>query len=187
MSAAAVASVRRDVTAEYLANIARIKNLIDSGWPLTPEDHKTYGYFLLAEWQETEAVLARAKATEMDYRKQFVAFMSDPKKNKGTEYVQLDNGYRAKIVKKLNYGFVKDEASGKVNKAAIDAALTAIESMHPAGAYIAENLVKWTPELSLTEYNKLTDQLAPLKAVIDKVIVTTDGAPTLDIVEPKGK
>ena len=175
-----------DATAAAVANITRIEGLIDWKQPLTETDKKEYAYYLLAKWEASKTALEVAKADEMEWRRKIVAFAFNPEKKSGTERIDLENGYQAKAVKKLNYGFVKREADGKLDKAAVDAALTAIETMHPAGAYIAENLVKWTPELSLTEYKKLVGDLAPLKAVIDKVIVTTDGAPTLEIVAPKG-
>ncbi len=100
----------------------------------------------------------------------------------GTQRVELEGGYQAKAVVKVNYTWVKGEGD-KIDKRAIDLALTRIEQRSPAGAYIAEHLVKWTPDLSLTEYKKLA---AEDKAIIDEVIVTTDAAPTLEIEAPKG-
>lgn len=138
---------------------------------------------LLVEWQKKQAELATVKAEEMALRVKCVEFISNPNLNKGTERVPLGNGYEAKVVKKITYGFQKT-VDGKIDKKAIDAALTAIEDTGDVGKYIADQLVKWTPELSLTEYNKLNDNI---KALIDPVIRTTDGTPTLEILEPKTK
>lgn len=138
---------------------------------------------VLSSWDASKAALEEAKATEMELRKEFVALASDPNKKKGTEHFDIGDGYDAKIGKKINYGWIKN-AEDKTDIDAIDNALRAIEAKGPVGAYVASNLVKWTPDLSITEYNKLVPEF---KAIIDTVIKTTDGAPTLEIVAPKGK
>jgi len=148
---------------------------------LGPVDFITVRDRLLAQWEITKKTLERAKEVEMELRKINVAFLSDPAKHKGTENVELGGGYKATMVKKINYGFVKN-ADGKIDKHAIDDALDAIEEKIESGKLIAERLIKWTPDLSLTEYNQLPDAA---KAIIDKVIVTTDAAPTLEIKAPK--
>lgn len=137
---------------------------------------------LLVEWEAQKAALEVAKEKEMTARKAVVDFAFDQNKTSGTERIELGNGYQAKAVKKINYGFVKD-AEGKLNKRAIDKALEKIEKIGGAvGELIAERLVKWTPDLSLTEYKQLDEKY---KKVIDEVIVTTEGAPTLEIIAPK--
>lgn len=148
---------------------------------LGPVDFITVRDRLLAQWEITKKTLERAKEVEMELRKVNVAFLGDPEKHKGTENIELGNGYIAKMVKKINYGFVKNK-DGKIDKDAIDLALDKIEDKVEGGKLIAERLVKWTPDLSLTEYNLLPDEA---KVIIDAVIVTTDGAPTLEIKAPK--
>jgi hypothetical protein len=136
---------------------------------------------LLMIWQDAQVKLAAAKEIEMEARKIAVDFCFDQNKEKGTENIELGNGYKAKAVKKLNFGFIKTE-EGKVNKFAIEKALQKIEKDGEAGELIAERLVKWTPDLSMTEYNLLTEKH---KKIIDEVIVVTPGSPTLEIVPPK--
>lgn len=136
---------------------------------------------LLMLWQDAQKRLETAKAEEMDLRKQVVDFAFDQDKVSGTERIELGGGWQAKAEKKITYGFIQD-AEGKLDRKAVNAALDKIEARSDAGAYIAENLVKWTPALSVTEYKKLT---AEDKAAIDAVIVTKEGAPTLEIVAPK--
>jgi hypothetical protein len=137
---------------------------------------------LLLSWEESKKALEVAKEKEMEQRKAVVAFAFDPNKESGTERIELGNGYQAKAVKKVNYGFVKTE-DGKLNKAAIDKALAKIEKVGgTVGELIAERLVKWTPDLSLTEYKQLDEKF---KKIIDEVIVTSEGAPTLEIIAPK--
>lgn len=137
---------------------------------------------LLLAWEESKKALEVAKEKEMEQRKAVVAFAFDPNKESGTERIELGNGYQAKAVKKVNYGFVKTE-DGKLNKAAIDKALAKIEKVGGVvGELIAERLVKWTPDLSLTEYKQLDEKF---KKIIDEVIVTSESAPTLEIIAPK--
>lgn len=138
---------------------------------------------LLLDWQAKQATLATAKEEEMKARKAAVMFMHDPAKSGTTENVELGGGYKATMKVPVNYGFIKRD-DGKTDKARIEKALSKIEKDGEAGELIAERLVKWTPELSLTEYKQLSDKF---KKIIDDVIVTTEGTPTLEIKEPKAK
>lgn len=138
---------------------------------------------LIQNWQDAQKTLERAKEVEMNLRKEVVDFTFDPTKTSGTETIELGNDYKLKAVKKVTYGF-REDGEGKIDRKGIELALSRIENNSPAGAYIAEHLVKWNPSLSLTEYKKLDDKD---KAAIDAVIVTKEGAPTLELVEPKAK
>lgn len=138
---------------------------------------------MLVQWEQVKKQLESAKEQEMQLRKQIVDFAFDQNKNSGTERVELGNGYELKAVKKVSYGFIKGN-DNKINKSAIEKALQKIEKDGAAGELIAERLVQWNPTLSLTEYKLLSDK--HLKA-INEVIVTTEGAPTLEIIEPKAK
>lgn len=138
---------------------------------------------MLLQWDNAKVALEQAKELEMQLRKAVVDFAFDPNKQSGTERIELGNGYEAKAVKKLNFGFIKNE-EGKLDKAAIDKALSKIEKDGPVGVLIADRLVKWTPALSMTEYNQLDPKY---KKIIDEVIETTEGAPTLEIIAPKNK
>jgi hypothetical protein len=137
----------------------------------------------LRQWQAAAAALEDAKNVERTLRDVSVTLASNPDQVKGTENVDLGDGWTLKTVKKINYGFVKDATGQKVDRNAINRALETIEGFGEAGVLIAERLVKWTPELSVTEYNNLPDER--MKRAIDSVIVTTHGAPTLEIKPPK--
>lgn len=144
----------------------------------------------LMKWEQADATLDAAKEAEMSLRKLYVAIASNPDQKKGTENIALGNGYKAKVVKKINYGFVKN-ADNKVDYEAVHDAQDAIEKLGNEGAFLADRLIKWSAELSVSEYNKLEPESNPthkaVKAALDKIIVTTEGAPTLEIVAPKGK
>lgn len=170
-------------TAAIAAHVQAIEANIANKVQLHPDDEIFYRDYLLTTWQAKKAALEIAKEEEMIWRKKSVDFAFDPEKKSGTERIDLGNGYQAKTVKKITYGFVKD-AEGKLDKQKIDNALLSIESTGPAGVLIADRLVKWTPTLSLTEYNQITPEF---KKIIDEVIVVDEGAPTLEIIEPKAK
>lgn len=170
-------------TVAILAHVQEIETQIANSVELAPQDEIFYRDYLLTTWQEKKAALEVAKEAEMIWRKKAVSFAFDPEKQSGTERIDLGNGYQAKAVKKVNYGFIKD-ATGKLDKQAIDDALSKIEETGPVGVLTAERLVKWTPDLSLTEYKQLPEEF---KTIIDKVIVTEEGAPTLEIIAPKAK
>lgn len=138
---------------------------------------------LLVDWQAKQATLAAAKEAEMTARKAAVMFMHDPTKSGTTENVELGKGYKATMKVPVSYGFIKRD-DGKTDKARIEKALSKIEKDGEAGELIAERLIKWTPELSLTEYKQLSDKY---KKIIDDVIVTNEGTPTLEIKDPKAK
>lgn len=151
---------------------------------LSDAEFKAQGAKLLQQWEESKKRLDVAKEEEMKFRKEYVAFASDSDREIGTENIQLDNGYKAKVVKKINYDFIKKDDEKTVDKKAIDSALCKIESDGAAGELIAERLIKWTPSLSLSEYKILSPDH---KSIIDDVLVTKEASPTLAIVAPKGK
>lgn len=142
---------------------------------------------LLLHWQSTQAALEAAKAEERKYRDMVVACYTSPDKIKGTENVELGNGYMLKTVKAINYK-VGSKVEGVSNIAAVQAALARIKGFvsddvpQGVGALIAERIVKTSFELSVGEYGKLPE---PLRAIIDDVITTSPGAPQVEIIAPK--
>ena len=91
----------------------------------------------------------------------------------GTQHTQaLGNGYKLKGKRPISYKL----------SSSVDAALEAIAAQGNEGSFIADRLVKWTPSLSLTEYNALSDDMRKL---IDPCITTTPGLPVIEVVEPK--
>lgn len=84
----------------------------------------------------------------------------------------LGNGYVLKGKRPINYKVDADKA---------DAALDELSALGNEGSFVADRLVKWEPKLSVSEYGKLTEAQ---RAIIDKVVTTTPGLPTLEIKEP---
>lgn len=135
----------------------------------------------LVAWQQISTELARIKALEMHARtKVFGTYF--PAAGEGTSNFELGNGYKLKAVKKMNYRLAANDK--------VDDALDGIAKLGKdgEGKFIAERLVKFDPRLSLSEYKALdpTDPTqGKIKELIDGVLTITDGAPSLEIVEPK--
>lgn len=147
---------------------------------LTPENVVIVRDRLLMDWEETKKKAALYKEAELKARNVFVAFAFDPTKTKGTENLELGNGYKAKTVKKETVSFIKD-AEGKIDINAIERALAKIEKVE-GGKVIAERLVKWEPNFSNSEYKLLPPAL---KKIADEIIEIKSGTPTLEIIAPK--
>lgn len=139
---------------------------------------------ILVLWQNASQNKAKFVAQEKEMRERFVLLTGDQSKTKGTEYVPLPNQWSCKITKNLNYTFRKDFDSNKINIDAVVDALSEIAAKCENGPMYVKDLIKWKPELSIGEYNKLTDEA---KNIIDEVIVTSPGSPSLEIIPPKEK
>lgn len=153
----------------------RLNTLFNAGGEFTAEEHLWFRDKLLEQWENDKAALEIAKENEMAKRKAIVKFAFDPTKEKGTERIELANGYELKSVKKLNYN---------VNQDTVNAVLDKLEAVDSEAKFVAERLIKWKADLSVSEYNDLK---AEYKVIIDECITTSDGAPTLEIVPPKGQ
>lgn len=134
---------------------------------------------LIQEWNRAQKELIRAKEYEMSLRNKVIELSFPAHKDKGTENVELGGGWKLKAVFKQSVTFVNSNKNDEVDKA-----LSKLEKMGPEGAFIAERIVKWKPELSITEYEKLDNKY---KKVIDEIIVTKPATPSLELVEPKVK
>lgn len=136
---------------------------------------------IIAEWQDAVGVLARAKQRESELRSEVLQgafqFKGANDSRKGTENFELQGGSKLKAVFKLNF---KLEAGDALDKALANIEKTA------EGKFIAARLVKFKPELSVTEYNQLDDG-SKVKAQIDAVLTISAGTPSLELVEPKAK
>lgn len=131
---------------------------------------------LLKRWDTASTELAKFKALEAELRAEVVKTFSAPEIRKGTENFDLDAGFTLKIVKKQSYKLDGD----KVNDV-----LDSIEKIGgPEGKLIADRLVKFKPELSITEYNQLPEKYS---ALVNSMVTISDASPTVEIVAPKAK
>ena len=131
-------------------------------------------------WEAAVKALAAAKDAEAALRKEVLAeaFAFDPEAlREGTENFELGNGYKLKAVFKISRNLNNENE-------AVDKVLSKIEKTGPEGAFIAERLVKWKPELSVTEYKKLPEKF---KKLFDEVVTSKEAMPSLELVAPKSK
>ena len=128
---------------------------------------------LLMNWQKATTELLLAKEYEMNMRKYIVSRLF-PNAKEGTNNFDLGNGYKLTAVVKFNY---KMENGEKTNEMFLKFA-----GLGEEGIDISKRLVKWKPELSITEYRKLTGQC---KTIADAAIIITDATPSLEIKAPK--
>ena len=131
-------------------------------------------------WEAAVKALAAAKDAEAALRKEVLAeaFAFDPEAlREGTENFELGNGYKLKAVFKISRNLNNENE-------AVDKVLSKIEKTGPEGVFIAERLVKWKPELSVTEYKKLPEKF---KKLFDEVVTSKEAIPSLELVAPKSK
>lgn len=131
-------------------------------------------------WEESVKTLAAAKEAEAALRREVLAetFQFDPEAlREGTENFELGNGYKLKAVFKISRNLNNEND-------AVDKALSKIEKAGAEGQFIAERLVKWKPELSVSEYKKLPEKF---KKMIDEVVTSKEATPSLELVAPKSK
>ena len=141
---------------------------------------------LILDWTQKQNELEIAKAAENEARLK-LAQLCFPDPKEGTNTLELGNGYKLKLEHKMNYTLHNGKDAHKTDGReafATTKALNAIEKLGNEGAFIAERLVSWKPELSLTEYRALDKQYREL---IDKALKISPATPSLKFETPKGK
>lgn len=122
----------------------------------------------LEEWYKLQQQLKQVKEDEMELRK-YIFETLFPNPVVGVNTANIGHGYELRATVKLNY---------TVDKAALISASDTFD-----GADIDPvKLIKYKPELSLTEYNKLTNEQ---RRLFDYCLVTKPGSPTMEIVKAK--
>lgn len=127
---------------------------------------------LIAAWNDAAKNLKHYKELEAKLRADVVAAKSEvtDKMHKGTERIDIGQGFDLKILHKLNY---------KLNQDTVDSALDRIEKEVEHGELLATRLVRVTYELSVSEYEKLPDEA---RKIIDQVLTVTPATPSVEIV-----
>ena len=140
---------------------------------------------LLLEWQKKKEAIETAKAEELDLRK-YIVKREFPQPNEGMNTKELGNGYQLKAAVKYNYNLSDNDT--------VEQTLEKISAMGPSGSAIADRLISWKPDFLLTEYRQLVEdkdkgsQFAHTALnIINEMLTITEGAPTLEIKEPKAR
>lgn len=134
---------------------------------------------LVGEWYKAKRDLAEAQARERMLRERVVADLfeyGEGELREKTERFGMPGGYSLKATFSIRHGFSSRED--------VRAALDEIETMGDLGRELAERLVRWTPELSLSEYKKAPDAM---RDILARVVVAKPALPSLELDPPKAK
>lgn len=138
---------------------------------------------LLMKWNECKIAVDKAREIELDLRK-YIVSRAFPQKQEGTNRKELGQGYDLKAVVRYNYTLADN------NK--VEECLNHISALGNEGPFIADRLVSWKPSFLKTEYNDLLERkdkgderAIKILNIVNSMLTISEGAPTLDIVEPK--
>lgn len=125
----------------------------------------------LQEWNEAKHDADEAIARERELRK--IAFgLAFPEPKEGTNTLELGAGWKCKGIYKINYTLDQKRVFETRQQIALN-----------CGESVMDTLFKVKITLSESAYKKLSDNKA--KALIDEILTTKEGAPTLEIIPPK--
>lgn len=127
-------------------------------------------------WIEAQTALAKAKEIEAALRIEVIRRRFHDR-SVGTKNVELGNGYKLKLVDKLNTRL-------KTEGECVERMLLKLEASGPEGAFIAQRLIKWKPDLVKAEYDALP---AKFRKMVDEIVITSPATPSLEFIEPKSK
>lgn len=163
-----------------------VSKAVDS-WPtqsINPLDAMSEDQLLML-WDGKKKAIETAKAEEMDLRK-YIVGRAFPKKEEGTNTKELGNGYQLKAGIKYNYNLADNDT--------VENCLARVAALGNQGPFIADRLVSWSPKFLLTEYRQLIEDkdkgdkfASEVLAAITPMLTISEGAPTLEIKEPKAK
>ena len=152
--------------------------------PSNPWDAWTQDQVLL-HWKALKEQLSQIKSNEMEFRK-YVVSRAFPQADEGTNTLDLGSGYSLKAVIKYSYNLMDNKAVWE--------GLDRIAALGNRGPFIAERIVKWTPDFVKSEYNTVLEEAengsgeaSAIITEINKFLIIVDSAPTLNIMEPKVK
>lgn len=131
----------------------------------------------IADWHNLQAELNRIKELEMQARQRVISMLYKRENVGSTQTLELGAGYKLKMKVPLHYGFKKESFLND----SIVLALQKIDAMSNR-EMPTDELVRWKPELSVRVYKTLPDKY---RDIIDDVIISNEGAPSLELVEPK--
>lgn len=128
---------------------------------------------LALEWTRLNEALKEAKRLEAEKRAELVAACFPAGLELGTNKRELEGGYLVKAVVKSNAKvLLVDKLKSGVAK---------LVALGAAGELLAERLVKWKPEVSVSEWKKLT----PQQQRLFKDAVSLEGAaPSVEVTAP---
>ena len=131
---------------------------------------------LILAWKESQKELARIKKEEMELRNKVIAVIFNPSPDaEGTQNFDLGNNYKLKAVFKQSYSLQNKDGQ-------LDKAIARMEKLGDEAEYIIDRLIKWKPELSISEYKNLPNAYCK---ILESALTIKPSAPSLELVEPK--
>lgn len=121
------------------------------------------------DWQRAVDALAQWKAYELSLRRIVGEYYFPDARPDGHHTLKLAEGWSLTFDTKMNRTL--ENKRGETSKVA--------SQLPPE---VAEKTIGWKPSLKMTGYKKLTDEQ---KALVDSVMTSKPGTPTLTLVPPK--
>ena len=158
-----------------------------------PETFRTRRNAEIEGWLQCKKLAESAVETERTMRAKVTATLF-PTPKKGTQRYELGDAYKIKLAHSFTYTIGdKDKEDAGGNKISIEAQIRELEAsvsseMGELGVQILKRLIRWKPELSGSEYEKLdkTNQAElHVKQQIDKLLTIKSNTPQLVFEEPK--
>ena len=131
-------------------------------------------YQLMTEWHELSKQLEAIKVAESEARDKLCKALYPEGVPKGTNHVDLPNGYRLNLVGTINYSLDIPLITNAIK--------TIREKLGNAAAKSASDAIKTKYELKVGDYNKLPSDV---KLILNDGITGKPGKPQLEIVKPK--
>lgn len=167
-----------------------------SVWPVQGETQSVNDLALrnaqIQAWLDADAAFKTAQSIERDNRAR-LSTMLFPVPKKGTQRFPLFNGFAIKLVHSLRYTLGdKDKVDDSGMKVTIRVQISELQdrisALSPQAELLADRLIKWNPELSVSEY-ELLDGDNPehiiIRGMIDEVLTVKAAMPELTFEEPK--
>lgn len=123
---------------------------------------------LLQQWNEAKEQSKHWSEVESTLRDTLVKELFDSSKTEGTETLELSGDWKLKATKRLSYNL-----SNKDN--------ALVNILQGLPSVIAENLIRWNPDLNLSMYRKLD---TPTQQLFAPVLAIKPGKPSLELVPP---
>ena len=124
-------------------------------------------------WLQAKDELAAAEARELELRK-LILEKAFPDIEAGTNNLALSAGWLLKAVQRLYH---------KLDPKLTPPALKKLEAEGEVGQLLAGRLIKWKPDLVVTEYKALSGKQ---RGYFVKALTISPGQASLELVPPKG-
>lgn len=128
-------------------------------------------HLTINEWNEFAKGISKFKALERALRDELVFELFDRAIDSGSESIELGNGYSLKATKALNYSL-----SGELEQVITLCAVLSDED--------SKRLIRWKPELVVSEYLKSTPDV---QEMFNGILTIKPAAPVLEVVLPEAK